>query len=326
MSRSKPTLRTIKLLCLIERNANGLRVQDMAEQLGANSRALYRDLEILEELHFPVYNDKNGRESYWKLDPDYRNRLSIPFTLGELLSLYLAQDSIRTLQGTVLHDSLDSLFDKVRANLPKPLFRQMVDLRGSFLSGIPAQKDYGTYREFINVIQEAIQERKTLRLLYHPLKQPAAERKVDPYAVHLHNGTLYLIGYCHMRKDVRFFVVDRMRKIDLTNDSFTMPLDFSLERYLRHSFGMMREDIVRVRVRFHKSLTRYLLERRWHPSQKNKKLADGSLEMTFEVAGTKEIKTWILGFGSLAKVLEPAGLVKEVKEELGTALRAYTKS
>jgi hypothetical protein len=32
MSRTKPTLRTIKLLCLIERNANGLRVQDMAEQ------------------------------------------------------------------------------------------------------------------------------------------------------------------------------------------------------------------------------------------------------------------------------------------------------
>ena len=34
-----------------------------------------------------------------------------------------------------------------------------------------------------------------------------------------------------------------------------------------------------------------LLERRWHPSQKNKKLKDGSLELSFEVAGTKEIKT-----------------------------------
>lgn len=82
---------------------------------------------------------------------------------------------------------------------------------------------------------------------------------------------------------------------------------------------MMREDLVRVRVRFHKSLTRYLLERRWHPSQKNKKLKDGSLELSFEVAGTKEIKTWILGFGSL----EPAGLVGEIREELRKAVRAY---
>jgi proteasome accessory factor B len=78
-------------------------------------------------------------------------------------------------------------------------------------------------------------------------------------------------------------------------------------------------------VRFHKSLTRYLLERRWHPSQKNRKLADGSLELTFEVAGTKEIKTWILGFGSLAKVFEPASIVKEVKEDLRKSLKAYER-
>lgn len=325
MSRSGPVLRAIKLLSLIERNPNGLRVRDMAEQLGATPRAIYRDLQVLEKLPVLLYPDKNGRESFWKIDPDYRNRLSIPFSLSELLSLYLAQDSIRPLQETILYDSLESLFEKVWATLPKPLFRQMVDLRGSFLSGIPGQKDYGVYREFIKVIQEGIERRKALHLLYHPLNQTAAERRVNPYAVHLHNGTLYLVGYCHMRKDIRSFVVDRMQKIKLAEESFNMPPGFSLEGYLRHSFGMMREDLVRVRVRFHKSLTRYLLERRWHPSQKNKKLKDGSLELTYEVAGTKEIKTWILGFGSLAKVLEPVSLVKEIKEELRKSLRSYVR-
>jgi predicted DNA-binding transcriptional regulator YafY len=183
MSRDKPVLRAIKLLSLIERNSNGLRVTDMAEQFGANARAVYRDLQVLEELRVPLYPDKNGRESFWKVDPDYRNRLSIPFSLSELLSLYLAQDSIRSLDGTVLYDSLQSLFDKVRANLPKPLFRQMIDLRRSFLSGIPAQKDYGTYREFIKVIQEGVESRKTLQLLYRPFNREPAERKVNPYAV-----------------------------------------------------------------------------------------------------------------------------------------------
>ena len=325
MSRTKPVLRAIKLLSLIERNSNGVRVRDMAEQLDAPPRAVYRDLQVLEELRIPLYTDKNGRESFWKIDPDYRNRLSIPFTLTELLSLYFAQDSIRPLDGTVLYDSLDSVFDKIRATLPKPLFRQMVDLRGSFLSGIPAQKDYGVYREFIKVIQDAIQERRTLQLQYHARDQAPTLRKVNPYAVHLHNGTLYLIGYCHMRKDIRSFVVDRMQKIKMTEENFPAPLGFSLESYLRHSFGMFREELVRIKVRFHKSLTRYLLERRWHPSQKNKKLKDGSLELAFEVAGTKEIKAWILGFGSLAKVLEPASLVKEMKDDLGRSLKSYAK-
>jgi len=325
MSRDKPVLRAIKLLTLIERNGNGLRVTDMAEQLGTNARAVYRDLQVLEELHVPLYPDKNGRESYWKVDPDYRSRLSIPFSLSELLSLYLAQDSIRPLDGTVYYDSLQSLFEKVWAVLPKPLFRQMVDLRKSFLSGIPAQKNYGDYREFIKVIQEAIEGRKVLQLLYHPRDQSPAERRVNPYAVHLRNGSLYVIGHCHLRKDIRTFVVDRMQKIRLTDATFTIPPDFSLQDYLRHSFGMFTEELVRVKVRFHKSLTRYLLERHWHPSQKNKKLKDDSLELTFEVAGTKEIKTWILGFGSLAKVLEPASLVKEIKDDLGKALKSYAK-
>jgi predicted DNA-binding transcriptional regulator YafY len=44
------------------------------------------------------------------------------------------------------------------------------------------------------------------------------------------------------------------------------------------------------------------------------------------VAGNKEIKTWILGFGSLAKVLEPTSLVKEIKDDLGKSLRSYAKS
>jgi len=83
------------------------------------------------------------------------------------------------------------------------------------------------------------------------------------------------------------------------------------------------EELVRVKVRFHKSLTRYLLEGRWHLSQKNKNLKDGSLEITFEVAGTKEIKAWIMGFGSLARLLEPVSLVKEIREDLRKALKSY---
>jgi predicted DNA-binding transcriptional regulator YafY len=325
MGRDKPIARAIKLLSLIERNSNGLRVTDMADQLAAPSRAVYRDLDVLQQLKVPLFTDRSGRESYWKVDPSYRSKLSIPFTLSELLSLYLAQDSTRSLEGTVFYDSLQSLFEKVWAVLPKPLFRQMVELRGSFISGLPPQKTYGEYREFVNVIEEAVKGRKVLQLLYHPRNQSPAERRVNPYAVHPYNGSLYLIGHCYLRKDTRTFLVDRIRKIKQTDESFILPPGFSLASYLKHSFGMFTEDLVRVKVRFDKSLTRYLLERRWHPSQKNRKLKDGSLEIILQVAGTKEIRTWIMGFGSLAKVLEPASLVKEIKDDLGRALRAYAR-
>ena len=80
---------------------------------------------------------------------------------------------------------------------------------------------------------------------------------------------------------------------------------------------MFTEELIRVKVRFHKSLTHYLLERRWHPRQKNKKLKDGALELTFEVAGSQEIMTWIMGFGSLAKVLGPVRSLRKLKMTWG---------
>jgi predicted DNA-binding transcriptional regulator YafY len=82
MSRDRPVLRAIKLLSLIERHPNGLRVTDMAEQLGAPLRAVYRDPEVLQGLPVPLFSDRNGKESYWKLDPDYRSKLTVPFTLS----------------------------------------------------------------------------------------------------------------------------------------------------------------------------------------------------------------------------------------------------
>jgi hypothetical protein len=157
-----------------------------------------------QELHVPLYPDKNGRESFWKVDPDFRNRLSIPFSFSEILSLYLAQDSVRPLYGTVFCESLQSLFEKVWAVLPKPLFKEMVSLRGSFMSGIPAQKNYGDYREFIKVIEEAIEGRRVLQLLYQPRDQAPAERRVKRSEAREHferferseglNGWNYWIG------------------------------------------------------------------------------------------------------------------------------------
>jgi DNA-binding IclR family transcriptional regulator len=48
MSRDKPVLRAIKLLTLIERHPNGLRVADMAEQLNAPSTGDARGLFLKE--------------------------------------------------------------------------------------------------------------------------------------------------------------------------------------------------------------------------------------------------------------------------------------
>ncbi len=52
---------------------------------------------------------------------------------------------------------------------------------------------------------------------------------------------------------------------------------------------------------------------------------DGSLELTFRVAGLDEIKRWILSFGPEAVVLEPKKLKELVREDLSSNMAQYSK-
>jgi predicted DNA-binding transcriptional regulator YafY len=79
---------------------------------------------------------------------------------------------------------------------------------------------------------------------------------------------------------------------------------------MRHSFKVMHDELYSVKVRISPGWARWVGEKIWHESQKITKLADGSLEIIFRVAGLDEIKRWILSLGPEIVVLEPERLKK----------------
>src|SRR5207247_3371058 len=158
-------------------------------------------------------------------------------------------------------------------------------------------------------IPTALAERRTLRTRYYSASRDSEDlREVDPYHLTLHNGGLYLVGHCHLRDAVRIFAVERMRTVELTRTRFDVPASFDAEKYLAGAWGILRGDLVTVRVVFARGLARYIRERVWHPSQKLRDLPDGRLEMTLQVADTLEVRRWILGYGVEAEVVEPQTL------------------
>ena len=62
----------------------------------------------------------------------------------------------------------------------------------------------------------------------------------------------------------------------------------------------------------------------WHESQKAKENGDGSLELSFRIAGLDEIKRWILSLGPEAAVLEPEKLKEMVRKDLSRNLAQYS--
>ncbi len=196
-----------------------------------------------------------------------------------------------------------------------PLFAEM---------GIKPYKDYARFRKIINTVNQAALECRSIEMLYLPLRRKKeTHRKIDPYKIWFFEGTIYIIGFCHLRNEVRTFVVDRIKLLKLTDEKFVLPNGFDLDKFTRHSFKVIQDELNTVKVRITPAWARYIGEKIWHESQKSRKLNDGSLELTFQVAGLDEIKQWIMSLGPEAYVEEPKKLRDMVKADLKKTLGQY---
>jgi predicted DNA-binding transcriptional regulator YafY len=111
--------------------------------------------------------------------------------------------------------------------------------------------------------------------------------------------------------------------LKVTDGRFTMPKDFSLGDFMRHSFKVMHDELYTAKVRISPGWARWVGEKIWHESQKVSKLPDESIEITFRVAGLDEIKRWVLSLGPEVIVLEPTQLRNMIKGELADTLSFY---
>jgi proteasome accessory factor B len=83
------------------------------------------------------------------------------------------------------------------------------------------------------------------------------------------------------------------------------------------------QDPAEVVLRFSPAVASRVREARWHPTERVDERADGSLEWRATVAGTIEIRLWILSWGDDVEVLEPAALREDVAGRLQRAAALY---
>ncbi|MCP4627010.1 MAG: WYL domain-containing protein, partial [bacterium] len=98
---------------------------------------------------------------------------------------------------------------------------------------------------------------------------------------------------------------------------------FNVAEYMRHSFRVMHDELHTVMIRVTPAWAKYMGEKRWHESQETQTLPDGSLEMTFHVAGLAEISRWIMSLGPEVIVIEPESLKQKVADGLRNTLVQY---
>jgi predicted DNA-binding transcriptional regulator YafY len=300
--------------------STGLTLQALADglpdDLPKHLRTLRRDLAALEGAGFPLVSEHANGQTLWKLFDGFRRLPALGFAPSELMAMVFSRDLLRPLEGTHIHAALESALTKASAALP-PAGLDFVRRMREFLSvRFGPHKTYRAHREVIDRASRAVADRRTVQIRYQSAATgKTGRREVDPYHLWYAVGGLYLIAYCHRRRDVRMFAVERIRSLTITDHAYQLPLGFDVEAYVQDALVVMRGRQIAVELVFDRRTAAWARDRVWHPSQELAPLRDGRLRMTLRVADTRELVGWILSFGRGVRVVRPAELRRRVRLE-----------
>jgi proteasome accessory factor B len=149
---------------------------------------------------------------------------------------------------------------------------------------------------------------------------------VRPYLLEpsLQTHALYLIGFDETRDALRTFKVERIRDVALTPRTFELPAGDGFESAVRRAWDIIADQPpTEIELRFAPAVAARVREATWHPTQQVVEESDGSLTWRATVAGTIEIRLWILSWGDDVEVIAPEPLRKDVAQTHRRAAERY---
>lgn len=320
MPRNDQAVRLLVILKHLEASRLGLTLEQLRDLLAPGStrhpRTLRRDLAALEEAGYPLVTDRVNGRTTWRLMEGVRNAPGLRFSPTELMALTFTRRLITPLEGTELHTSLQSALGKAAAALPPHGVALVQQLDGTFTVGLGPHKRYRRHRETIDRLARAIADKTAIQMRYDSASRGrTTRREVDPYRLWYAAGGLYLIGYCHLRREPRMFAVERIKSVTPTDHPYQVPLHFDFDAFVQDALTVMRGPRIEVQLEFDRATAAWVKDRVWHQTQTLTRLKGGGLRMTLSVADSRELIGWILSFGGGVRVVKPDGVREAVREE-----------
>jgi predicted DNA-binding transcriptional regulator YafY len=302
-----------------------LTIDDLAQRTGVTTRTIRRDLEALQAAGFPLFDEVHDGKRYWTLEHRAFKRLDdTGFTLAELSALYFSRTLVECLAATPFQTDVRSAFEKLAGALT-PGMRQFLDRLPLVMQAKrePGARVTAAQGKPIAQLLDATLHHRRLAIRYHSFSSDREkDYLIEPYRLVFAQGALYVVAFVPEYKQLRTFAADRIRSLSVTEERFEpeeMPADAFADSMGVHQ-GTPPE---RIEIAFDPRIARYVKERLWHASQEAADQPDGSLRVRLQVSNDFALRSWILGFGALARVLSPPELVAQILDEIEQAQARY---
>jgi predicted DNA-binding transcriptional regulator YafY len=299
-------LERITSILLLLQSRKKVTAQYLANHFETSVRTIYRDVRVLEEAGVPV-----GAEAgigYFLLDG-----YSLPpvlFTKEEAAAMITGEKLLQQFGDASINTAFASAMHKVRAVLRSSDKDFVETLEESISvhrikSGDLNSKDFPN--RFISSIQVALVNQQVVSLEYYAHhSEEITTRKIEPIGLSFLSGSWHLFAWCRLRKQVRDFRADRIKKLKLLDETYQKNKHPKLDE-LAHLF-LNPKELQRIVIKVNNSFVKEASQMKYYLGWVEETKYDTHTEMVFYYSPIEQFARWMLMWGEHIEIVEPKEL------------------
>lgn len=206
----------------ILRSGGKITAKEISEKLEINIRTVYRYIDKLSASGVPIISDAGHNGGYTLL----QNFIKAPlfFDVQEQTALLQAANLAKE-SGYFLDEALARATRKLKLHLNQDQEGTLAKYLEGFDVITPSYKSI--IEPSLKRIKESMVNELAVEIEYQTKGAHTRCRIIEPYGIVYWNNNWYVIAYCHLRKEIRCFRVDRIVNVVTTDMGFIRPEGFS---------------------------------------------------------------------------------------------------
>lgn len=196
---------------------------ELASKFNISKRTIYRDIKALEQSGVPVLTEEGKGYTLmdgYKVPP-------VMFTEKQANALILAEQLVLNSKDDSFVKDYSEAIDKIKSILKYSTKNKANILleRTRYDQNINRERNSNNLSD----LQDALTNYNLVKIEYINKENSPSIRLIEPFAI-LNSENWYLVAFCRLRNEFRFFRPDRIQKIEILTEKFE-PHNMTLQEY-----------------------------------------------------------------------------------------------
>jgi predicted DNA-binding transcriptional regulator YafY len=283
-------------IILLLLNKEKVTAPELASYFETSVRTIYRDIETLCLSGIPIVSEQGAGGGY-SLMPGFTMNKQV-FKPQEILALIAG---LKGMESFIDNKNIKQTFEKVSCLGGHQ--KETIDI--NFFGWGESEG----IKQNVQLIYRSISNSRIISFDYTNLNGETIFRQTEPYKLFFRGSHWYLMAFCLVKNDYRFFRISRIQKLKLESGIYT-PREISLRDWNpKDSITDERPaELIHLRV----SPMGVSRAKEYFSSENIKEISDGYIEIKIHYPRDEWVYSYLLGYGDTVEILEPV----ELRDEL----------